>query len=246
MGITFPNGADESVADRILSAQGVTGQALNGFKFSLYGECPIRRTFDRLTLITPANATGRTSATVMVYADGTGADNGRPCVIQNTRIVAGQARGTVVHSAFDISAMTSDYARASYMHQIFKEAKATTAGGGFGMATSNLAVLVGTTDVPAINAPTFGFNLAQASPNPFARDTEIKFSVPSRTHVSLEVYNILGQKVRTLVNETMDASSYVRTWDGRSDDGASVSSGIYFYKLVADKFSETKKVVHMK
>jgi flagellar hook assembly protein FlgD len=44
----------------------------------------------------------------------------------------------------------------------------------------------------------------------------------------------------------MDASSYVRTWDGRSDDGASVSSGIYYYKLVADKFSETKKVVHMK
>ena len=244
MGITFPVAGDISVSDRILSALGVSGQALNGFKFALYGECPIRRTFDRLTLAT-STAT-QTAATVAVYTDGAGADNNRPCVIQNTRIVAGQARGTAAHSAFDISAMANDYLRASYMHQLFKEPKSTTAGGGFGLATSNLGVLVGSTDAPAIASSAFGFDLAQATPNPFSRDTEIKFSVPTRTHVSLEVYNILGQKVRTLVNETMDANSYVRNWDGRSDEGAAVSSGIYFYKLVADRFSETKKVVHMK
>ena len=92
----------------------------------------------------------------------------------------------------------------------------------------------------------FGYDLARATPNPFHSKTSIKFSVPSRTHVSIEVYNILGQKVRTLVNEDLDANSYVRDWDGRSDNGQQVSSGIYFYKMVADNFSKTQKTVLLK
>ena len=57
------------------------------------------------------------------------------------------------------------------------------------------------------------------------------------------MYNILGQKVRTLVNESREANSYVEKWDGRSDAGAQVSSGIYFYKMVAGDYSATKKAV---
>jgi flagellar hook assembly protein FlgD len=52
--------------------------------------------------------------------------------------------------------------------------------------------------------------------------------------------------VKTLVDENMEANSYVRNWDGRSDNGAQVSSGIYFYKMVAGEFSATKKAVLLK
>ena len=76
--------------------------------------------------------------------------------------------------------------------------------------------------------------------------TSIRFSVPSRSHVSIEVYNILGQKVRTLVDETLESNSYVREWDGRADGGAKVSSGIYFYKMVAGDYSATRKAVVLK
>ena len=102
------------------------------------------------------------------------------------------------------------------------------------------------TDAPVVAGGRFGFDLAQATPNPFSDATAIRFSVPSRTHVSIEVYNILGQKVRTLVDDVREPDSYVEVWDGRADAGTQVSSGIYFYKMVAGDFSATKKAVLLK
>ena len=100
-------------------------------------------------------------------------------------------------------------------------------------------------DAPVVEAR-YGFQLAQANPNPFTKSTTISFSIASKEHVSVEVYNILGQKVRTLVDEVLDANSYSRDWDGRSDSGEKVSNGIYFYKMVAGDFSDTKKAVLLK
>jgi flagellar hook assembly protein FlgD len=101
-------------------------------------------------------------------------------------------------------------------------------------------------DAPVIANTGFGFSLATAAPNPFRGSTNIEFSVANRTRVSIEVYNILGQKVRTVVDEVFEAGSYNRMWDGRSDAGTQVSSGIYFYKMVAGDFSATKKTVLLK
>jgi hypothetical protein len=92
----------------------------------------------------------------------------------------------------------------------------------------------------------FGYALARATPNPFRSSTAIEFSVPTRTRVSIEIYNVLGQRVRTLVNETLDANIHVREWNGRSDDGTNLSSGIYFYKMTADDFESTRRVVLLK
>ena len=100
-------------------------------------------------------------------------------------------------------------------------------------------------DAPVVEAR-YGFQLAQATPNPFTKTTTIRFSIASKAQVSVEVYNILGQKVRTLVDETLEANAYTREWDGRSDSGEKVSNGIYFYKMVAGDFSDTKKAVLLK
>ena len=90
------------------------------------------------------------------------------------------------------------------------------------------------------------WSLSQNYPNPFNPSTTIRFSLLSSSYVTLEVFNILGQKVRTLVNEDLTAGYKQINWDGTNQNGQPVSSGIYFYRLKTDSFSETKKMVLMK
>ncbi len=90
------------------------------------------------------------------------------------------------------------------------------------------------------------FSLRQNYPNPFNPTTEVHFDVPSRSSVKIEVYNVLGRKVKTLVDEEMAAGSYVRTWDGTSNSGNAISSGVYLYKMEAGSFVETKKMMMLK
>jgi flagellar hook assembly protein FlgD len=63
--------------------------------------------------------------------------------------------------------------------------------------------------------------------------------------VVLEVYNLLGQKVVTLVSEEQEAGAHQAIWDGKDKEGNSVSSGVYFYRMRSDNFSEVKKMVFM-
>ena len=76
--------------------------------------------------------------------------------------------------------------------------------------------------------------------------TTIEFSVPSRTDVTIEVFNVLGQKVRTLVNETRAAGSYRIEWNGNDDAGNSVSTGVYLYRFQAGDVMQTKKMLLIK
>jgi poly(3-hydroxybutyrate) depolymerase len=82
------------------------------------------------------------------------------------------------------------------------------------------------------------FNLEQNFPNPFNPTTNISFSLPSKSFVSLKVFDLLGKEVTTLVSEEMPAGNYTQTWNA-----ANLSSGIYFYCLKAGSFTETKKLV---
>ena len=83
-------------------------------------------------------------------------------------------------------------------------------------------------------------------PNPFNPVTNIAFSLSEPGHVTLEVYNIKGEKVRTLINEVLPANNHVVTWNGMDDNNKSVASGVYFYKMKAEKYASTKKMILMK
>ncbi len=83
-------------------------------------------------------------------------------------------------------------------------------------------------------------------PNPFNPTTTIAYSVSQAGPVALEIYNVLGEKVRTLVDQYQTAGNYEVTWDSRNNHGEAVSSGIYFYHLRAGDLNETKKMVLMK
>ena len=88
--------------------------------------------------------------------------------------------------------------------------------------------------------------LQQNYPNPFNPSTEIRFAIPTARGVQLKVYNQLGQTVRTLVDRRMKAGSYSMNWDGTTEAGYQVSSGVYFYSLEAGDFSQIRKMTLLK
>ena len=90
------------------------------------------------------------------------------------------------------------------------------------------------------------FSLSQNHPNPFNPATTIQYSLPVRSQVVLDVYNLLGQKVTTLVDEVKEAGIHQVIWNGKDNKGNTVTSGVYFYRIKADNFSEVKKMVLMK
>jgi hypothetical protein len=90
------------------------------------------------------------------------------------------------------------------------------------------------------------FQLAQNYPNPFNPSTTIEFALPQGSHVSLEIYNSLGQKAVTLAEGFYNAGFYSIHWDGKDQYGRYVSSGMYFYRIDAGDFSEIKKMALLK
>jgi hypothetical protein len=90
------------------------------------------------------------------------------------------------------------------------------------------------------------YALAQNFPNPFNPTTTIEYSVPTSGHTSLAIYNLAGQKVRTLVNETKAPSFYKVVWDGKNESGMTVATGTYFYKLVSGNYSKIVKMTLIK
>ncbi len=90
------------------------------------------------------------------------------------------------------------------------------------------------------------FALNQNFPNPFNPETTIKYALAEGSRIELRIYNMVGQVIRTLVNERQNAGRYSIRWDGKDDHGLSVSSGIYFYRLNAEKFNSVKKLMLLK
>lgn len=83
-------------------------------------------------------------------------------------------------------------------------------------------------------------------PNPFNPETTIRYNVKESTPVTIGIYNLKGQLVKTLVNDVKDAGNHSVVWNGTDNNGRSIASGVYYYKMQAGKFSSTKKMILMK
>ena len=83
-------------------------------------------------------------------------------------------------------------------------------------------------------------------PNPFNPETNIAFGLPQASYVTLCVYNIVGQRVNCIVSGEFAAGDYEVVWNGRDENGNPVGSGVYFYRLDAGEFTQTRKMTFMK
>jgi len=86
------------------------------------------------------------------------------------------------------------------------------------------------------------FALLQNYPNPFNPETTIQYQIPKRSDVKLFIFNLLGQRVATLVDETQSMGVYSVQWDGKDDTGKEVASGVYLYRLQTNQFMQLKKL----
>ncbi|MCA9731995.1 T9SS type A sorting domain-containing protein, partial [candidate division KSB1 bacterium] len=91
--------------------------------------------------------------------------------------------------------------------------------------------------------PANAFELLQNYPNPFNPETSIQFTLSRAANVNLTIYNIAGQKVRTLLDETLNAGSNAAVWNGKNEAGENVSSGLYYYRLRVQNQIAVKKMM---
>jgi hypothetical protein len=200
---------------------GIAGGCFDGDTFIIYGGCFLINDFD---VMDP------TLLSQMEVSYGTpGATNGAVISKQTDN---GTSTVGVILSGFGFEYIRDDdndgiADRFDHMHDV-------------------LVWLDNTPPQPTGTSPVAKNSLSQNYPNPFNPQTTIAFSVKDRGLVSLKVYNVAGQLVRTLANEEFAVGPHTKVWDGRNDAGQTVSSGVYFYKLVANNFSQTKKMVLLK
>ncbi|UCF64287.1 MAG: T9SS type A sorting domain-containing protein [bacterium] len=95
------------------------------------------------------------------------------------------------------------------------------------------------------------FELYQNYPNPFNPSTTISYALPFGSQVSIEIFNVVGQRVRVLMNEQQNPGYYDIVWDGQSDSRNAVSSGVYVYRMYAkgsngEQFTETRKMLFVR
>jgi hypothetical protein len=90
------------------------------------------------------------------------------------------------------------------------------------------------------------FSVSQNYPNPFNPSTIINYALPRSSLVTIKIYNVLGQEVRTLVNSELQAGNYTVQWNGDNNTGRSVASGIYIYRVAAGQTVKTMKMMYLK
>jgi len=86
------------------------------------------------------------------------------------------------------------------------------------------------------------YSLGPAVPNPFNSTVQISFQIPRKSDIKLEVFDILGRLVQTILSTEIEAGTYTAIWDGKDDDGKNLPSGVYLYRLRCEEFEDTKKM----
>ncbi len=105
-------------------------------------------------------------------------------------------------------------------------------------ANKIISLLWGDSPITEENLIPKEFDLKQNYPNPFNPSTTIEYTIPENSRVTLKIYDILGKEVATLVDKDQNSGSYIVVWDAQS-----LSSGIYFYRITAGNYTDTKRMV---
>ena len=198
---------------------GTSGNAFAGDTWVIYGGCPLLNDFD---VMTPLGTTVIQST----YGANTGNNGAEISKITGTTRVMLSGYSFIYIRDDDADGVLD---RARHLRSILV------------YLTLTPNQLVGTDPVVASN------RLEQNYPNPFNPATTIAFSIKHAGQVRIDIYNVAGERVRTLVDERRAAGSYTDVrWDGTNDVNQPVASGVYWYRLVAGSYTEARKMVLLK
>jgi len=111
--------------------------------------------------------------------------------------------------------------------------------------TGSAEISVDYTNIKYKSKSELDYRLFQNYPNPFNPSTEIIYSLPEKGFVKLEIYNVLGKKIKTLVNTIQQAEMKSVNWDGLDDNGKNVTSGVYLCRLEVGDFVSVKKMMFL-
>jgi hypothetical protein len=100
-----------------------------------------------------------------------------------------------------------------------------------------------TAGLPDIFGTPGDFSLCESSPNPFGQTAQIRYGVPRQASLALEIYDVFGRRVKTLVDWSVEPGVHTAVWDGTDEMGSPVASGIYYAHMTAPGFSKTTKVI---
>lgn len=154
---------------------------------------------------------------------------------------------TILYSfAFDLSGFTDS--AVTVFASGFVDPSANQNGEPFGLFAAtpggNVIQFSTITDInPPVANTAEGYQLSQNYPNPFNPTTTISWKLAVGSHVELAIYDLLGQRIRTLVDGNKPAGAHQAQWDGRDDRGRAVSSGVYVYQIEAGGFVQSRKML---
>jgi hypothetical protein len=133
---------------------------------------------------------------------------------------------------------------------VYSGIKVTASDNGFPVLSDSTVFTLTVMDVVGIGDPgseiPTTFAVMQNYPNPFNPETTIKYQLPQVAEVQLIIYNVLGQTIRTLVNDRIEAGYYEVVWDGRNDSGIQVPSGVYIYRFEAADYQKVNNMILLK
>jgi hypothetical protein len=223
------------------------GQGVGGLTtadtFHFHQGCPISVQHDMIRINPSPSQTWSNPVPYLAYYT-TPSPAGTDSLVAIYNDILGAGTGKVVYMCFDLSAMvdssiTRQNANAG-RYQLMESVLANV------FAVTPLCPHYGDVDDGFVPSATYAYSLEQNRPNPFNPDTDVLYSIGDRSRVSLKVYNVRGQVVRTLVDRVMEAGRHTVHWDGTNDRGELVASGIYFCKMKANEFGATRKMILLK
>ncbi len=169
-------------------------------------------------------------------------DDGKGAGVKNSMVFMASNDGPFTLVAATESTLVSIPVKPGVPYQFYVVAEANVAN----RATTAVKILSMTTGVNSHDEVPRVFALAQNYPNPFNPSTTISYELPQRTHITMEIMDILGKIVRTIVNEDQPAGSYSAQWDGLNTQGARIVSGVYFCRMRTDTYTAIKKMLLVK
>jgi hypothetical protein len=173
----------------------------------------------------------------------TGGDENPVLLTDYQRLVVMRIRVVIHPDAVDQLVPISTYVDPFYGPAVFGLVDGSTS---FSPTITDGGVTYGQVGIDDKQTLPSDFTLNQNYPNPFNTKTEIRFCVPSRSLVTLDIYDLLGRKVNTLVSGNLEAGYYSANWDGTDQQGNPISSGLYFYTLKSGDVKLSRKMVMLK